>query len=64
MKILVPEIHCGGCVKRINAALTDAGYCPETDQKSKTVTLEAPEADFGRIAEILDDLGFSAEKID
>ena len=64
MKILVPEIHCGGCVKRINAALQEAGYNAVTDQESKTVTLEAAEADFAKIAGILDDLGFSAEKQD
>ena len=61
MKTLkVPGMMCNMCVKRITAALNEAKIEAVVDLASKTVTVSEDLAD--SVIEILDDLGFDAEK--
>lgn len=60
MKTLrVPGMMCQMCVKRISAAMNEAGIKFEIDLASKTVTVSEDNA--AKAIEILDDLGFDAE---
>lgn len=60
MKTLkVPGMMCQMCVKRINAAMKEAGIAVQIDLASKTVTVSADSV--SKVIEILDDLGFDAE---
>ena len=55
----VPGIHCEGCVKRIKAALDEAGIAHTISLADKTVTVD--EAAVKTAVSELDDLGFDAE---
>lgn len=60
MKTLkVPGMMCQMCVKRISAAMNEAGIKFEIDLPSKTVTVSLDNVN--KAIEILDDLGFDAE---
>lgn len=54
----VEEMHCGMCVSRISAALTEAGIGFEVDLDTKTVSVEDEKVALA--IEELDDLGFEA----
>ena len=56
------EIMCGGCVARIEKALTAAGIDYQVSLDSKTVTVK-DDANVDKAVELLDDLGFSAVEI-
>ena len=55
----VPGIHCDGCVKRIKAALDEAGIAHTISLEDKTVTVD--EGAVKAAVSELDDLGFDAE---
>ena len=54
------DIHCEGCMERIDKAFTEAGIAHEISLEEKTV-----KADCGaeQAIELLDDLGFEAVQI-
>ena len=62
-KISVPDMHCENCVKRINAALTEAGISFGVNLEEKTVTVDGCEHCLSTALSELEDLGFTPEKI-
>lgn len=56
----VPEIHCEHCVKRIKKALSELSADFSVSLENKTVTISG---DHETIVAILEDLGFTAEKV-
>lgn len=54
----VEDMHCGMCVSRISAALTEAGVQFEVDLDTKTVSVEDDKVELA--IDELDDLGFDA----
>lgn len=59
-KFKCEEIMCGGCVARIEKALTAEGIEFKVDLAEKTVSVGGAENDVRKAVELLDDLGFSA----
>lgn len=57
------EMACGHCVARIDKALTGEGIGHEIDLATKTVKVDVTEEGLAEVVELLDDLGFSAERI-
>lgn len=61
-KILVPDMHCESCVKRIEGALKEAEIDFKVDLKSKTVTIDGCEHCLKTALAEIEDLGFTPEK--
>ncbi len=59
----VPEIMCGGCVARIEKGLQEAGVDASVSLQDKTVTVNGCEKCAAKAVGVLEDLGFSAEKL-
>lgn len=59
--ISVPEMHCDGCVRRINSALSAAGLDFSVSLSEHTVTVNGCEHCKNTALEELDKLGFEAE---
>ncbi len=58
MKTLnIPDMHCGKCVARIEAAFAEDGIPCTVALETQTVAVA--EADVARATETLDDLGFT-----
>lgn len=62
-KILVPDMHCEACVKRINNALTDAGIKFTVSLEEKIVTVDGCEHCLKTALTELEDLGFTPEAV-
>ena len=58
-KLIVSDMHCMHCVKRIQDALNAENIDANVDLASKTVTVSDEKAE--TVIGILDDLGFDAE---
>ncbi len=54
------DIHCMGCVERIDKALAQENIAHEIDLDTKTVKADC-EAE--KVIELLDDLGFEAKEV-
>ncbi len=58
MKTLhIPDMHCGKCVARIEAAFAEDGIACTVALETQSVTIA--EADEAKATETLDDLGFT-----
>ncbi len=58
MKTLhIPDMHCGMCVARIEAAFAEDGIPCTAQLEGQTVTVAS--ADVAKATETLDDLGFT-----
>ena len=57
--ILVPDMMCENCVKRINTALTDAQLKFSVSLETKSVTIDGCEHCLKTAVEELEDLGFT-----
>ena len=62
-KILVSDMHCENCVKRIKNALTETEIDFTVDLFSKTITLNGCEHCLSTIIAKLEDLGFTPKNI-
>ena len=62
-KILVPDMHCENCVKRINNGLNETGIKFSVDLSSKTVEVDGCEHCLKTALSELEDLGFTPEKL-
>ena len=60
-KIFVPDMHCENCVRRINAALTEAGVDATVDLATQTVTVNGCAHCVEKAKNEIYDLGFSPE---
>ncbi|NLW65989.1 MAG: heavy-metal-associated domain-containing protein [Clostridiales bacterium] len=60
----VTEMHCEKCVERITNALNEGGLKFSVSLPDQTVTIDGCDSCVKTAVEKLDDLGFSAEKID
>lgn len=60
VKVKSDDIHCGGCVDRIDKALTGAGIAHNISLEEKTVEADCA---LEQVVEILDDLGFDAVEV-
>jgi len=54
------DIHCEGCVNRIDKAFSEEGIVHEINLEEKTVKAECA---LEKAIEILDDLGFDAAQV-
>ena len=61
-KILVPDMHCEHCLKRIDNALKETGINYSVDLASKTVVVDGCEHCLNTALSELEDLGFTPEK--
>ena len=61
--ILVPDMHCEHCVKRIVKAMEELGVGVEVDLAKTTVTLEGDALVLKTAVEEIYDLGFTPEEI-
>jgi copper chaperone len=59
----VPDMHCETCVKRITAALQEAGLQFSVSLADKTVTVDGGELLLKTAISELEDLGFSATAV-
>lgn len=57
VKVKSDDIHCEGCVARIDKAFTEAGIAHSIDLSQKTVEADCA---LEQAIEMLDDLGFEA----
>ena len=57
--ILVPDMMCENCVRRINDALTEAGLKFEVHLENKTVLIDGCDHCLKTALEELEDLGFT-----
>ncbi len=62
-KILVPDMHCGHCVNRINNALNAEGVNFSVSLEDKTVTVNGCEHCLNKAKQTLEDLGFTPELV-
>ena len=62
-KILVEDMHCESCVKRIDNALKETGIKFEVDLQSKTVLVDGCEHCLKTAISELEDLGFAPQNI-
>ena len=62
-KILVSDIHCENCVKRIDNALKSTGIKYTVNLTEKTVTVDGCDHCLKTAINELEDLGFTPEKI-
>lgn len=60
-KIYVPDMHCENCVKRITAALKEAGIDATVDLSSQTVTVNGCAHCLEKAKNEIYDLGFTPE---
>lgn len=60
VKVKSEDIHCGGCVERIDKALTEAGIAHNISLEEKTVEADC---ELAVVVELLDDLGFDAVEV-
>ncbi len=60
-KIFVPDMHCENCVRRITAALTEAGIDATVDLKTQTVTVVCCAECVEKAKNEIFDLGFTPE---
>lgn len=58
-KILVPDMHCEACVRRITKALDSAGLKFTISLENKTVTVDGCEHCLKTALSELEDLGFT-----
>lgn len=63
MKILVEDMHCEHCVKRINNALENAGLKFTVSLEEKTVTIDGCENCLKTAISEIEDLGFTPKVI-
>ena len=63
MKILVEDMHCEHCVKRINNALENAGIKFTVSLEEKTVTIDGCEKCLKTAIAEIEDLGFTPKAI-
>lgn len=63
MKILVEDMHCEHCVKRINNALENAGLKFTVSLEEKTVTIDGCENCLKTAVSEIEDLGFTPKVI-
>ncbi len=61
--ILVPDMHCEHCVKRIVKAMEELGLKVEVDLAKTTVTLEGDALSLKTAFEEIYDLGFTPEEM-
>ena len=59
-KILVPDMHCENCVKRINNALGESGIKFSVNLDTKTVEVDGCEHCLETAISELNDLGFTS----
>ena len=59
--ISVPDIHCEGCVKRINTALSDAKLNFSVSLDDRTVMVDGCEHCLKTAVDAIYDLGFTPE---
>lgn len=59
--ILVPDMMCENCVKRITNALTEAELAFQVSLPEKTVTIDGCEHCVATAVSELEDLGFTPE---
>ena len=57
--ILVPDMHCDACVRRITNALTEAGLKFTVSLAHKTVTIDGCEHCLKTALTEIEDLGFT-----
>lgn len=60
-KILVPDMHCEHCVKRIDNALKETGINYTINLDSQTVTVDGCEKCLSTALNEIYDLGFTPE---
>lgn len=60
-KIIVPDMHCENCVKRINNALSETGIKFSVELETKTVTVDGCEHCLKTAVTELEDLGFTPQ---
>ena len=60
-KIFVPDMHCENCVKRITAALKEAGIDATVELSSQTVTVNGCAHCLEKAKNEIYDLGFTPE---
>lgn len=60
IKVKSEDIHCGGCVERIDKVFTEAGIAHNISLEEKTVEADC---ELAKAIEILDDLGFDAVEV-
>ena len=58
----IDGMRCGGCVARIEKALTEAGITHTVSLEAKTVTVEGDDAVVAKAMEEIEDLGFGVER--
>ena len=63
MKILVEDMHCEHCVKRINNALENASIKFTVSLEEKTVTIDGCENCLKTAISEIEDLGFTPKAI-
>ena len=61
--ILVPDMHCEHCVKRIAKAMEELGVEATVDLQKTTVTLEGEALSLKTAVEEIYDLGFTPEEV-
>lgn len=60
VKVKSDDIHCNGCVERIDKAFTEEGIAHNISLEEKTVEADC---ELERAVELLDDLGFEAVEV-
>ena len=58
----IDGMRCGGCVARIEKALTEVGITHTVSLEAKTVTVEGDDAVVATAMEEIEDLGFGVER--
>ncbi len=62
-KILVSDMHCEHCVKRISYALDQVNIKHEIDLKAQTVTVFCEDSQFKEAFNEIYDLGFTPKEV-
>ncbi len=62
-KILVPDMHCNHCVKRIEKAMEELGVKAQIDLEQTTVVLEGDALTVNTAVQEIYDLGFTPSEI-
>ncbi|MCI8326556.1 MAG: metal-binding protein [Lachnospiraceae bacterium] len=60
VKVKSDDIHCEGCVERIDKALVEAGIAHKISLEEKSVEADC---ELSKVIELLDDLGFDAVEV-
>lgn len=62
MKLIVPDMSCEHCVKRITSALKEIGIeNPKFDLDTKEVSFDAGSLPEAKVVKALDDVGYSVK---